>query len=170
MTSGEDDHQREMPNNWDVLADVETDDTAPGDVATPGATPAETSAVPPTINLVASFWADGVAVLAVLTAALLALNATGHREVVSAFPFAAALGLAWWLFAAAILVTVRQGTPGMLLAGIQFDDRVAPGRVIGVLAIAAIGALCLGLPGLLGAKHSPLALASGRALEAIPVD
>lgn len=170
MTSGEDDRQREIPKNWDVLAGAEQDDPSPGDAPEPVSGPAGGLALPPTINLVASFWADGVVVLAVLTATLLGLNAAGHREVVTAFPFAAILGLAWWLFSAAVLVTIRQGTPGMLLAGIQFGDRVAPGRVVAVLAVATIGTLFLGLPGLLGAERSPLALAGGRPLQAIPTE
>jgi hypothetical protein len=169
MTFGKDDRHREIPTNWDVLADA-GDEPSPGHASAPIAEPPGGLSLPPTINLVASFWADGVVVLAVLTAALLGLNAAGHREVVAALPFAAILGLAWWLFAAAVLVTIRQGTPGMLLAGIQFADHVAPARVAAVLAVAAIGALLFGLPGLLGAGRSPLALAGGRALEALRAD
>lgn len=170
MTSSEDGRHREIPGNWDVLAGTEKDDAAPPIAAEPDTEPPCNFPLPPTINLVASFWADGVVVLAVLTATLLGLNAAGHQEVVAAVPFAAVLGLAWWLFAAAVLVTIRQGTPGMLLAGIQFDDRVAPMRVVAVLAVAAFGALFLGLPGLLGAKNSPLALAGGHPLEAVPTE
>lgn len=169
MTSDEGDRQREIPGNWDVLAGAE-DEPSPGQSAAAAPKPSGGLSLPPTINLVASFWADGVVVLAVLTATLLGLNAAGHQEVIAAVPFAALLGIAWWLFAAAVLVTVRQGTPGMLLAGIQFADRIAPGRVIAVLVVAALGAVFLGLPGLLSGSRSPLALAGGCALEAIPTE
>lgn len=156
----------EIPTNWDVLHDSAPDDEPvhePASSSDPGSEP-------PTINVLASSWADAVAVLAVCTAALVALNAVGYQIMLGAFPWAVALGFAWWVFAAAALVTIRQGTPGMLLAGIHFSTLVPPHRVALVLVAAVVSAALVGLPGLFGARRSPLALAAGSALEPIPVD
>ena len=62
----------------------------------------------------------------------------------------AALGAAWWVAAAAAFVVVRQGTPGMLLAGVHFKSRVSPGRLPVVIVIAALCALLGGLPAMVG--------------------
>ena len=66
--------EREIPKNWDVLAESPLDD----DIPAGGAPPTDSSGVPPTINLLASSWADAVASLVVCTAALFGLNAAGH--------------------------------------------------------------------------------------------
>ena len=166
MTPEDTDRQRAFPTNWDVLSDaaVEDDLDLPPDPGDPAA------ASPPTIALVSAFWADAVTVLAVVTAALLAINLAGHTLHLAVLPWALVLGAAWWVFAAAVLITVRQGTPGMLLAGVHFSDRVAPPRVVGVILVVAVGAALLGLPGLLGARRSPVAAVGGRPIETIPVD
>ena len=168
MKPGEEPEQpEEIPMNWDVLHDPISDDDEPiHDPASSSISGSE----PPTINLVASSWADAVAVLVVCTAALVGLNALGHRISFGAFPWAVTLGFAWWIFAAIALVTIRQGTPGMLLAGIHFGNPVAPHRVALVLVAAVMSALLAGLPGILGARRSPLALAAASALEPMPVD
>jgi hypothetical protein len=158
--------QRQFPSNWDVLDRIEDDELPPPDEP-PVPSPSHT---PPLLNLIASSWADVVVVLAVCTAALLALNAAGHHSRLVVLPWAAALGLMWWLGAAATLVTIRQGTPGMLLAGVHFRDRVTPGRVALVVVVAVLSALLLGLPGLLGGRHSPLAIAAGSRLESVPIE
>lgn len=162
----EEPRQREFPNNWDVLRESTLDDQ-PVDDAAPTSDP---STSPPTINILASSWADAVACLGVCTAALVGLNATGNHGSLTAFPWAVALGAAWWVIAAATLVVIRQGTPGMLLAGIVFSARVAPRRVAVVIAAAAVSALLLGLPSLLGARRSPLALAAASGLESAAAD
>ena len=159
--------RREIPTDWDVVRDAIAG-TEPDDRS--DRLPEQGPASPPILNVLASSWADGVAVLAVCTAALVVLNAIGYRVTLSALPWAAILGATWWLAAAATLITIRQGTPGMLLAGIQFRDRIAPGRVAPVVAAAAVSALLLGLPGLLGPTRSPLALAGATTLEAAPTD
>jgi len=158
--------QRGFPNNWDVLQEPAADDEPFDDVT---AAPNPTGP-PPILNILAASWADAVAPLGVCTAALLGLNATGHHPSLIAFPWAVALGVAWWAIATATLVVVRQGTPGMLLAGVVFGDSVAPGRVVPVIAAAAVSALLLGLPNLLGPHRSPLALAAAAALESAPAD
>lgn len=163
----EDIEQGEIPKNWDVLRDVVAEGD-PGeeveDVLVDGATSL------PRINILASSWADAVVVLAVCTAALLGLGAAGHDGGLVALPWAAALGLLWWVAAAATLVTIRQGTPGMLLAGIQFSERIGPRRIGAVVVTAVLCSVLAGLPGLLGARRSPLALAAGATLKSVPVD
>ena len=157
--------QREFPRNWDVL----NDSVRNGEVLEDFAPRSEPERRPPTINLLASSWADAVVSLGVCTAALFGLNTIGYNGSLTAFPWALALGAAWWATAATILVVIRQGTPGMLLAGIVFGDRVAPWRLAMVIAAAAVCALLLGLPCLLGARRSPLALAAASELESVPV-
>jgi len=163
-----DNDQGEIPKNWDVLRDAAADDVAGDDELE--VVLVEDTARLPTINLLASSWADAVVVLAVCTAALLGLSAAGHGGSLTALPWAVALGFLWWVVAATALVTIRQGTPGMLLAGVHFSDRIAPGRIGAVVAAAVVCSILLGLPGLLGARRSPLALAAGSTLEAVPVD
>jgi hypothetical protein len=98
----------------------------------------------------------------VCTAALLALAASGHRAALPAFPWSLALAATWWGAAAAALVVVRRGTPGMVLAGLSFDRALPPRRVVPVLLAALVQACTLGVPTLVGARRSPLALASGQ--------
>lgn len=157
--------QRGFPNNWDVLQEPALDELPADDVSAP-----EQTGSPPILNIMAASWADAVAPLGVCTAALVALNAVGHQGSLTTFPWAVALGVAWWVTAAAASVIIRQGTPGMLLAGIVFGERVAPGRVAMVIAAAATCALLLGLPSLLGPRRSPLALAAASRLESAAAD
>jgi hypothetical protein len=58
----------------------------------------------------------------------------------------------------------------MLLAGLQFSDRIAPRRIVPVIVTAAVSALLVGFPGLLGAGRSPLAAVGASPLETVPVD
>lgn len=168
MTVHDEDTERgEIPKNWDVLRDDVAGDDAGDDVEEVFV---EASASLPKIDLLASSWADAVVVLAVCTAALLGLSATGRGGGLAALPWAAALGLLWWVVATAALVTIRQGTPGMLLAGVHFSERVDPRRIWVVVMAAMVCSILVGLPGLLGARRSPLALAAGATLESVPVD
>ena len=156
--------EQEIPKNWDILQESTLDEDH-----SDGVRPTTDSGVaPPTINLLASSWADAVTSLFVCTAALFGLNAAGHNPSLTALPWALGLGVAWWLAAAAALILIRQATPGMLLAGVVFSDRVAPGRVVAVIAAAVVSALLMGLPNLLGPRRSPLALAAASRLESIP--
>lgn len=168
MTVHDEDTERgEIPKNWDVLRDDVAGDDAGDDVEE---VVVEESVSLPKIDLLASSWADAVVVLAVCTAALLGLGATGDGGGLAALPWAAALGLLWWVVATAALVTIRQGTPGMLLAGVHFSERVDPRRIWVVVMAAMVCSILVGLPGLLGARRSPLALAAGATLESVPVD
>jgi hypothetical protein len=147
----------DIPNDWDALVDrgaevqPERKPPPPAESDDPG---------PPVITLMAISWADLVAMLAVCTGALMAILLLGERPTLPAFSWSAGLALAWWLFAGAVLVVVRQGTPGMLMAGVSFENSVAPGRVPGVLTAALLGVLTLGLPGVLGGRRSLLRIAA----------
>jgi hypothetical protein len=157
MTGSGDD----TPNDWDALVDRGVE----GQSERESPPPADRGAAgPPVITLMAVSWADLVAMLAVCTGALMAILFLGERPTLPAFAWSAALALVWWLFAASVLVVVRQGTPGMLLAGVSFEDSVAPRRVPGVLTAALFGVATLGLPGLLGDRGSLLRLAAVSAL------
>ena len=163
-SSEESSEQRKFPKNWDVLQDPDHPD-----VVEEEPTPISDSAsLPPTINVLASSWADAVSVLAVCTAALVSLTGLGHHGTLTALPWAAVLGVVWWTAATATLVVIRQGTPGMLLAGVVFADRVPPRRLPLVIGAAAVSGLLIGLPGLFGARRSLLALAASSKLESIP--
>ncbi len=165
MTGVEDSpDQDQIPRNWDVLQDADPDS---GVSEEPAATSAAAS-LPQTLNVLASSWADAVAVLSVCTSTLVGLVILGHHGSLTALPWAAVLGAAWWTAATAILVVIRQGTPGMLLAGIVFADQVAPRRLPFVIGAAAFSALLFGLPGIFGAQRSILALAAASRLESIP--
>ena len=144
----------EIPHDWDSLPDRETGGPVEG-----GPDPYD-DPEPPALMLMAASWADLVGMLAVCTGSLIAVMALGQRPALAAFGWAAFLALLWWSCAAAILVVVRQGTPGMLLAGIRFFETVRPQRVPRVLAAALFGVVTLGLPGLLGAHLSPLRAAA----------
>jgi hypothetical protein len=149
-----DDHTP-IPNDWDALVDHSADSAAkrhPNDDPSPNH--------PTILTMMASAWADLVGILAVCTAALIAILILGERPAVAAFGWAAALGVVWWAFAAAVLVVVRQATPGMLLAGVSFAGPVRPARVGWVLSAALIGVVTLGLSGIIGGRGSLLHLAS----------
>ncbi len=153
-----------IPPDWDSLKDRSMDATRTPPVV-PEVRPEDSPA--PVISLMAAAWADLVGILAVCTAALIAVLALGEPPALSVFPWATALALIWWAFAASVLVLVRQGTPGMLLAGVVFSEPVPAGRVAWVLAAAALGVATFGLVGLLGARSSPLRLAAGSDLTTV---
>jgi hypothetical protein len=143
-----------IPHDWDSLP--ERDDAF------------ETTKIPPhlddrepqVLTLMASSWADLVGMLAVCTGGLVVVLALGQRPALAAFGWASVLALLWWVCAAATLVVIRHGTPGMLLAGVRFGEPVPTARVPRVLAAALFGVLTLGLPGLLGGRLSPLRVAA----------
>ncbi len=147
----------DIPNDWDALVDRGVA-VQPERISPPTAGSDEPG--PPVITLMAISWADLVAMLAVCTGALMAILFLGERPTLPAFAWSAGLALAWWLFAGSVLVVVRQGTPGMLMAGVSFENSVAPSRVPIVLTAAFLGVLTLGVPGLLGGRRSPLRIAA----------
>jgi hypothetical protein len=145
-----------VPDDWDRLEP--TTDHAPegGPVVTPDAPGA-----PPLVALVAAAWGDLVTLLAVCAAALLAVVAFGYGTGLDALPWAAGVAVAWWTVAASALLAVRRGTPGMLLAGVAFADRVAGRQLAATVATALLLAVTAGLPSLAGRRHSLLGLAAG---------
>ena len=148
---------REIPEDWDALVDRNEGSMAERE---PPPAAGDDESRPPVITLMAVSWADLVAMLAVCTGALTATLVLGERPTLAAFGWSAALALVWWLFAGSVLIVVRQGTPGMLLAGVGFEDPVAPRRVPAVLAAALLGVVTLGLPGVLGDRRSALRVAA----------
>lgn len=152
MTGNDRDH---MPTNWDALVDRSPD------LASRHSDQTGADRDPPSaLTLMAASWADLVSMLAVCTAALAAILAIGERPALPAFAWAVALALAWWFFAAAVLIVVRQATPGMLLAGVNFSDPVSSERVGWVLAAALVGVATLGLSGSIGGERSILCRAA----------
>jgi len=150
------DDRNHIPGDWDALVD-----RSPGIGAQASGTTGSDPHGPPALTLMASAWADLVGMLAVCTSALIAILVLGERPALPAFAWAAALAVVWWTFAAAVLVVVRQGTPGMLLAGVSFSDPVPPRRVGWVLVAAVVGVATLGLSGVIGGFGSILRLAAG---------
>ena len=144
----------EIPRDWDSLTD------RAGGLPVNGNPGLHDDPEPPALMLMAASWADLVGMLAVCAGGLIAVMVLGQRPALAAFGWAAVLAVLWWACAAAVLVVVRQGTLGMLLAGVRFFEPVLPGRVPRVLAAALFGVLTLGLPGLLGARWSPLRAAA----------
>lgn len=150
----------EVPENWDEIADRGEASDRPGS----GASFVAADRGLPIVTLMAASWADLSTILAVCTIALLALLALGETPALPVFPWTVALAFGWWVISASVLLVIRQGTPGMLLAGVAFKEQVRPKRVVAVLTAALVSALALGLPGLLGPGSSPLRLAAGSPL------
>jgi hypothetical protein len=151
-----------MPIDWDTLVDPSAD----GSESDGAPAPDGGCSRPPLLTLMASSWADLVALLALCAGALITVLVMGERPSLPALWWAAALALLWWVFAAATLVVVRHGTPGMLLAGICFDDAVKPDRVPWVLAAALFGVATLGLSGL-GGEHAALRAAAATDIKSV---
>ena len=151
MTDG----RKTIPGDWDALAE------RPSGVGhARSSPPSHDHHLPPVLTVLASAWADLVGMLAVCTGALIAILVLGERPALPAFAWAAALGIVWWAFAAAVLVVVRQATPGMLLAGMSFSEAVRPQRVVWVLVVALVGVATFGLSGIIGGRGSALRLAA----------
>ena len=125
-----------------------------------GTITAANASEPPALTVMAAAWADLVGILAVCTGALVAILLLGERPALPAFAWAAALGIVWWIFAAAVLIVVRQATPGMLLAGVSFSQPVHPKRVYWVLLAALAGVITGGLSGVIGGRSSILRVAA----------
>jgi hypothetical protein len=147
----------QVPPDWDRLQDSRHDAVT----ATYEIDVEDELHTPPVVAMVGSAWGDLVTVLGVCTAALIALAMLGYRTEIATFPWALGLGVAWWGAAAAVLLVVRAGTPGMLMAGVAFASGVPRPRIPWVLITALVQLCTLGVPALLGATRSPLRLAAG---------
>jgi hypothetical protein len=154
-----------FPVNWDRLSETATDEELSS--SSPDQSPRDHSEGPPIINMVAATLADLVTILAFIVAELVAVRIASYKIGWPALPWVVILALAWWCVAALMLVVVRRGTPGMLMAGVVFKHQVAPGRLVMIL-LAALALICLlGLPALLGPGRSLLRIAGGSPLASI---
>ena len=116
------------------------------------------------IPAIAGSWGDLAVILGLTAASLVALKLAGHGAPFAAAPWAVAVAALWWLVAAAVLLTVRRGTPGMMAAGVSFTGAVAPARLPVVLLAALLLALTLGLPSAVGPPGWALRVAAGTPL------
>jgi hypothetical protein len=148
----------EIPRDWDRIRES-TDDPVAETVE--HELEIREGPEPAVVSLVGSAWGDLVAVLGVCTLALLGLALLGYRAELAMLPWTLALAVAWWAAATAIMVLVRHGTPGMLMAGVAFDRAISRGRIPAVLLAALVLWCTLGVLALLGARRSPLRFAAG---------
>ena len=147
----------EVPEAWDKIREPAPDlDMEPVEVE-PRHVPPE----PSRLSLVGGAWGDLVAILGVCTTTIITLAILGYGADLASLPWVLAVGVAWWIAATAVLLVVRQGTPGMLLSGVVFEDAVPRDRVAWVVLAALAVCITLGVPALLGAHASPLRLAAG---------
>jgi len=153
----------EVPRDWDRLEETGPEATRGPDQPHEDRTDQRL----PLTTLVGGAWGDLVSVLAVCTATMITLTALGYRDSLTIVPWALALAVLWWGVAAAMLLVVRHGTPGMLLAGIAFEGPVPRTRIVWVLLTALVLACTFGLPACLGSNRSPLRLVAGVGLAAV---
>jgi hypothetical protein len=118
------------------------------------------------IPVIAGSWGDLAVIRGLTAASLVALKLAGHGAPFAAAPWAVAVAVLWWLVAAAVLLTVRRGTPGMMVAGVSFAGAVAPARLPVVLLVALLLALTLGLPSAVGPPGWAMRIAAGTPLTA----
>jgi len=149
----------EAPPEWDHLAErltgSEDGGLEPSEEERPGARRAA---------LVLAALADLVTMLALCAAVVAALRVAGLETALVAVPWAAAVAVSWWLAAAAALLAVRRGTPGLLIGGLAFSEPVPATRLAPTLAVALLGACLLALPPALGGRRSLLEIAAGTAI------
>ncbi len=124
------------PENWDLLHAAENE---PDDRPALGEERIEPG------TLVAAAWGDLVAGVAVVTAALAAVLASGRPVNLAALPWAAVLAVTWWSAAASVLLVVRRATPGMLMAGVALARAPRGGALAAALAAGLLGAATLGV-------------------------
>jgi len=148
----------DAPDDWDHLHEPVDDEVQLGATDPPPAGPDDSGSV---IPVLASSWGDLAAILGLCAVSLITLKLSGHGAPFAAAPWAGALAVLWWLVAAGVLVTVRRGTPGMLMAGLAFEDAVSPSRVPWVLVAALALATTLGLPSAVGRPGWAFRLAAG---------
>jgi len=146
----------DFPPNWDRLAEAEE-----GDVEERIEEPEEDPSRPSLISLLAASWAELVVFLAPCVAALACIRGLGFVTGAAALPWAGALSVAWWSLGGVVLLIVRRGTPGMLLAGLTFDGEVPRGRLPLVLLSALLLAASAGILTIIGGRAWLPGLAAG---------
>lgn len=148
-----------VPADWDRLAERGGENPPLGER---GAAPSPAS--PPTLTVIAASWGDALAMMIVCTAELALVHALGHGYGLATVPWAGLAAFAWWLLASAALLAIRQGSVGMLMAGIVCAETIPPRRIPWVLLAAVVSALLVGVPGILGARRHPLSVAAASPL------
>jgi hypothetical protein len=149
----------DFPANWDRLVE----DVQPAEeLDLPPKPPLD--AGPSLISFLAASWAELVVVLVPCAAALGVVRLLGYRTGAPALPWAALLATAWWLTAATVLLVVRRGTPGMLLAGLTFADEVPRMRMPLLLVSVLVLSASAGLLALLGGRRWLPAVVAGTGL------
>lgn len=147
----------DVPEAWDQIREP----TPELEMEAVDVEPAPTTQRPSRLSLMGAAWGDLVTILCVCTGTFAALELLGYGAAWRAVPWALALGVAWWTTATVVLLVVRQGTPGMLLSGVVFEDSIPRDRVAWVVLTALVLCVTLGLPALLGSHAWPLRLAAG---------
>lgn len=147
----------DVPETWDEIREPAPDlEMEPVEIE-----PSDAALEPSRLSLMGGAWGDLVTMLGVCTATFIALAVLGYGPDPAIVPWALALGVVWWTAASAVLLVIRQGTPGMLLTGVVFEDAVARDRVGLVLLAALMLCATLGVPSLLGVNASLLRVAGG---------
>lgn len=136
-----------FPANWDRLVEEVQGGPEPEPPEEPF------NGGPSLVSFLTASWAELLVVLVPCAAALGVVRLLGYRTGSPALPWAALLAGAWWLTAAAVLLAVRRGTPGMLLAGLTFADEVPRARVPLLLVSILVLAASAGLLVLLGGRR-----------------
>ena len=157
-TGGASPEDLDFPPNWDRLIEADAGETADAEDEQPD----EDQSRPPIVSLLAASWAELVVFLAPCVAALACVRGLGFVTGTAALPWAAALSVAWWGLAGVVLLVVRRGTPGMLLAGLAFDGEVDRRRMPLVLLAVLLLAASAGVLTLVGGRAWLPGLAAGR--------
>ena len=145
------------PDDWDHL-----DEPGDGQTTSPELEPHTGGGdAGSTIPVIAASWGDLGAILTLAAVTLVALRLAGHGAPFAAAPWALGLAVLWWAVSTAALVAVRRGTPGMLMAGLGFEEAVPPQRIPWVLVSALLLAATLGLPSAVGRPGWVLKAAAG---------
>jgi hypothetical protein len=151
----------DVPEGWDHLQRPVDEAVVPAATATSGSAAHDPGSV---ITVIAGSWGDLAVILGLSAATLVALKLAGHGAPFAAASWAVAVAVLWWLVAAAVLLTVRRATPGMVAAGISFAGAVRPARLPWVLLVALLLAATLGLPSAVGPSGWALRVAAGTPL------
>ena len=150
MTPINPDDPSPLPRDWDLLGSSRPSDEAAGNDV--GGRDDRHS--PATVSLLFSGIADLVVILAGCAGALAVARGQGLPVTVWALPWGAAAGAVIWCAMAAATVSVRRGTPGMVMMGLAVRDPVTAGRLPQLLVVGLLAAVTLGLPTLLLGRWS----------------
>jgi len=149
------------PSPWDQLSEVDVD----GIEQQPVAPSPEISEPGDTVSWSARLtaaWADLVVISGATTSIVGAVILAGYPLGIRALPWVVSVALLGWGASCGILLRIRRGTPGMLLAGFVFSGDVSGIRLVWTIATAGFSAFLLGIPLLPGGPNtSLLSVASG---------